>query len=232
MASTVTQPDLAAADTTAAAPALSADGAAQAGGPLNRRVLVKWESPAAEAQGIAARAAVLLRDKLVTPRRLGFAVPNRTWAASLARACEAMGVRAAIAEGAPAADRTRAAIFDFRTGTAATGFDWLFVIGCTEGLMPTAAATGTDAASAAALAEQQAAFDSLTAEARPHVVLSYFGEAEAALADQIRLPYRRTVLRDGAAFARLAPSPLIGAMGARRPPTVGGQRFLRDAGLN
>ena len=64
------------------------------------------------------------------------------------------------------------------------------------------------------------------------MVLSYFGEAEAALADQIRLPYRRTVLRDGAAFARLAPSPLIGAMGARRPTTIGGQRFLRDAGLN
>lgn len=98
--------------------------------------------------------------------------------------------------------------------------------------MPTAAATGGDRASAAALAEQRAAFDSLTAEERPHVVLSYFGEAETALADQIRLPYRRTVLRDGVTFARLAPSPLIGAMGARRPTTIGGQRFLRDAGLN
>ncbi len=231
MASTVTQPDLAAAGA-AAASGLAAEAAAHIGSLGDRPVLVKWESPAAEVQGIAAGAAALLRDKLVTPRRLGFAVPNRTWAASLARACEAMGMRAAIAEGAPAADRTRAAIFDFRTGTAATGFDWLFVVGCTEGLMPTAAATGTDAASAATLAEQQAAFDSLTAEARPHVVLSYFGEAEAALADQIRLPYRRTVLRDGAAFARLAPSPFIGAMGARRPTTVGGQRFLRDAGLN
>lgn len=204
----------------------------QAAAPAGTRVLVKWESPAAEAQGIAAGAAVLLRDKRVAPRRLGFAVPNRTWAAQLARACEVMGVRAEVIEGAPAADRTRPVIFDFREGADEGAFDWLFVVGCTEGLMPTAAAVGNDADSAAALDEQRVAFRSLTAETHPNVVLSYFCEAEAALADQIRLPYRRTVLRGGTAFARLAPSPLIGEMGARRPTTVGGQRFLRDADLN
>lgn len=200
--------------------------------PAGTRVLVKWESPAAEAQGIAAGAAVLLRDKRVAPRRLGFAAPNRTWAAQLARACEVMGMRAEVIEGAPAAGRTRPIIFDFRTGADAGTFDWLFVVGCTEGLMPTSAAVGDDADSAAALEEQRAAFRNLTAEANPNVVLSYFCEAEAALADQIRLPYRRTVLRGGTVFARLAPSSLIGEMGAQRPTTVGGQRFLRDANLN
>lgn len=224
MAPTVISPHPVAGGTTPTAPHTTA--------PAGTRVLVKWESPAAEAQGIAAGAAVLLRDKRVAPRRLGFAVPNRTWAAQLARACEVMGVRAEVIEGAPAAGRTRPVIFDFRAGADAAGFDWLFVAGCTEGLMPTSAATGDDADSTAALDAQRAAFRSLTAETHPYVVLSYFCEAEATLADQIRLPYRRTVLRGGTAFARLAPSPLIGEMGARRPTTVGGQRFLRDADLN
>lgn len=191
--------------------------------------LVKWANPAAEVQGIAAGGAVLLRDKLVTPRRLGFAVPNRTWAGQLARACEAMGLRADIADGAPPADRTRAAIFDFRA--AATGFEWLFVVGCTEGLLPTAMALNGNGAEDA-LAEQHEAFQRLLGAEDTHVVLSYFCEAEAALADQIRLPSLRTVQRGGIPFARLSPSRFIGEMGQARPTTVGGQRFLRDAGLN
>ena len=192
--------------------------------------LVKWASPAAEVQGIAAGAAVLLRDKLVTPRRLGFAVPNRTWAGQLARACEAMGLRADIAEGEPAAERTRSVIFDFRA--PASGFAWLFVVGCTEGLLPTAAALGGSNAAEGALAEQREAFQRLLGAEDTHVVLSYFCEAEAALADQIRLPSLHTVQRGGIPFARLSPSRFIGEMGQARPTTVGGQRFLRDAGLN
>ena len=67
---------------------------------------------------------------------------------------------------------------------------------------------------------------------RPHVVLSYFAQADVALADQIRLPYRRTITRDGVSLACLTPTHFISEMGAARPTTVGSQRFLRDAGLN
>lgn len=198
--------------------------------PAGVRALVKWDSPAAEVQGIAAGAAVLLRDKQTSARKIGFAVPNRTWAAQLARACEVMGVRADIVDGPRPCDANRAAIFDFRTDEGA--FDWLFVIGCTEGLIPTAAATGDSDAARAELAVQRDAFRRLADPTRPNVVLSYFAEAEAALADQIHLPYRRTVTRGGTPFARLAPTRFIGEMGAARPTTVGGQRFLRDADLN
>lgn len=198
--------------------------------PLGVRTLVKWDSPAAEVQGIAAGAAVLLRDKLVMARRLGFAVPNRTWAAQLARACEVMGVRTEIVDGAREDDVNRAAIFDFRTPSGS--FDWLFVVGCTEGLLPTAAAQGDDTAAQAALTAQRDAFNALASDARPNVVLSYFGQAERALADQIHLSYRRTVTRGDVPFALCSPSRFIGEMGARRPSTVGGQRFLRDADLN
>lgn len=192
--------------------------------------LVKWDSPAEEVRGVAAGAAVLLRNRAVLPHQIGFAVPNRTWAVQLAQACKAMGVRASIMDADAKPSGSTAAIFDFRT--PARNAEWLFVVGCTEGLMPTAAATGDDEASRAAQQEQRDAFARLVANDRPHVVLSYFAQADVALADQIRLPYRRTITRDGVSLACLTPTRFIGEMGAARPTTVGSQRFLRDAGLN
>ena len=146
--------------------------------------LVKWESPADEVRGIAAGAAVLLRDHAVLPHQIGFAVPNRTWAVQLAQACKVMGVRACIAEAGEVPSGSAAVISDFRTPKR--NVEWLFVVGCTEGLMPTAAATGDDETSRAAQQEQRAAFARLVAGDRPHVVLSYFAQADVALADQIR----------------------------------------------
>ena len=105
--------------------------------------LVKWESPADEVRGIAAGAAVLLRDHAVLPHQIGFAVPNRTWAVQLAQACKVMGVRASIVDADAKPSGSAAVIFDFRTPER--NVEWLFVVGCTEGLMPTAAATGDDA---------------------------------------------------------------------------------------
>ncbi|MEC4272115.1 hypothetical protein VJ923_02945 [Adlercreutzia sp. R25] len=194
------------------------------------RTLVKWDSPLAEAQGIACGAAALLRDKRTMARHIGFAVPNRTWAGQLAQACKVMGVAAEICEGRLDAEGNRAAIFDFRLGNGA--FDWLFVVGCTEGLMPTAAAIGEDPASREALAIQREAFAQLTSGEHQNLVLSYFCQADKALADHIRLPYRRTATRGGVVSALCAPSRFIGEMGAQRPSTIGGQRFLRDADLN
>ena len=76
--------------------------------------LVKWESPADEVRGIAAGAAVLLRDHAVLPHQIGFSVPNRTWAVQLAQACKVMGVRACIAEAGEVPSGSAAVIFDFR----------------------------------------------------------------------------------------------------------------------
>ena len=118
--------------------------------------LVKWESPADEVRGIAAGAAVLLRDHAVLPHQIGFAVPNRTWAVQLAQACKVMGVRASIVDADAKPSGSAAVIFDFRTPER--NVEWLFVVGCTEGLMPTAAATGDDEASRAAQQDQRAAF--------------------------------------------------------------------------
>ena len=95
--------------------------------------LVKWESPADEVRGIAAGAAVLLRDHAVLPHHIGFSVPNRTWAVQLAQACKVMGVRACIAEAGEVPSGSAAVIFDFRAPKR--NVEWLFVVGCTEGLM-------------------------------------------------------------------------------------------------
>lgn len=118
--------------------------------------LVKWESPADEVRGIAAGAAVLLRDHAVLPHQIGFSVPNRTWAVQLAQACKVMGVRASIAEAGEVPSGSAAVIFDFRAPKR--NVEWLFVVGCTEALCPRRAATGDDKASRAAQEEQRAAF--------------------------------------------------------------------------
>lgn len=94
---------------------------------------------------LPAGAAVLLRDHAVLPHHIGFSVPNRTWAVQLAQACKVMGVRACIAEAGEVPSGSAAVIFDFRAPKR--NVEWLFVVGCTEGLMPTAAATGDDKAS-------------------------------------------------------------------------------------
>lgn len=173
---------------------------------------------------------MLLRDHAVLPHQIGFSVPNRTWAVQLAQALQGHGRARQHRRGRRSASGSAAVIFDFRAPKR--NVEWLFVVGCTEGLMPTAAATGDDKASRAAQEEQRAAFARLVAGDRPHVVLSYFAQADVALADQIRLPYRRTITRDGVSLACLTPTHFISEMGAARPTTVGSQRFLRDAGLN
>lgn len=192
---------------------------------LGNLTMVKWESPADELVGLARVAAAAVARGEVTPARIGFAVPNRTWGLQLQRACTAEGLPAVLADAPLERGVRRSSIMDFRR--AWTAFDRLFAVGCVEGLIPTAAAL----ADGEELGRQQGTFDGLL-QTEGHLVLSSFAVMEASLADQIRVPYRRTKTIGGIAFACVAPSRFFGALGAARPGTVGGQQFLRDAGLN
>lgn len=208
--------------------------------------LVKWSDPAAELVGIAQAAAAAVARHEANPSGLGFAVPNRTWAMQLAQALAEAGLPAAVTEEPFPAGTRRAAIMDFRR--AWTDFSHLYVVGCVEGLIPTAQALAVEEAEGASagagagagergdnpagpLAQQRAAFNRL-AEADGAVTFSYFAKAPAALADQIHLPYRRTKTEGGIELALVAPTRFIAEWGAARPSTQGGDGFLRAVGLN
>lgn len=187
--------------------------------------MVKWENPTDELMGLARVAAAAVARGEATPARIGFAVPNRTWGLQLQRACAAEGLPAVLTDAPLERGVRRSSIMDFRRAWIA--FDWLFAVGCVEGLIPTAAAL----ADSGELRRQQAAFEGLL-QTEGRLMLSGFAVMEAPLADQIHVPYRRTKTIGGVAFACVAPSRFFDALGAARPGTVGGQQFLRDAGLN
>ena len=108
--------------------------------------LVKWSDPAAELRGIAQAAAAAVARHEASPRTLGFAVPNRTWAMQLAQALAEAGLPAAVTDEPFPAGTRRAAIMDFRR--AWTDFSHLYVVGCVEGLIPTAQALAAEEAAA------------------------------------------------------------------------------------
>ena len=188
--------------------------------------VVEWSDPADELSGLARVAAAAVARGVVHPSAIGFAAPNRTWALQLQQACTAAGLPAVLVNEPLERGVRRASIMDFRT--AWDSFDILFVVGCVEGLIPTAQALED----ARALEAQRDAFLRLARGHAGDVALSTFTRIEASLADQIRLPYRRTKVVDGVPFARATPTRFIAELGAARPSTVGGQQFLRDAGLN
>lgn len=110
--------------------------------------LVKWSDPAAELRGIAQAAAAAVARHEASPRTLGFAVPNRTWAMQLSQALDETGLPAAVTDEPFPAGTRRAAIMDFRR--AWTDFSHLYVIGCVEGLIPTAQALAAEETAASA----------------------------------------------------------------------------------
>lgn len=193
--------------------------------PCENLTVVTWNDPAAELTGLARFAAALVQRGDTTPPRIGFAAPNRTWALQLQRACAEAGLPAVLTSEPLDRGVRRASIMDFRH--AWTDFAYLFVVGCVEGLMPTAQALGNEAA----LTDQRTSFDALVA-APGSVVLSNFTVIDAGLATQICVPFRRTKVIDGVPFARVAPARFLNELGSARPSTVGGQQFLRNAGLN
>lgn len=187
--------------------------------------IVRWDDPADELTGVARVAAAMVSRGYTHPPRIGFAAPNRTWALQLQQACTTEGLPAVVTREPLGRGVRRASIMDFRT--AWTDFDFLFVVGCVEGLIPTAQALADESV----LTQQSQAFARL-AQAPAEVVLSSFAKMPASLAEHIHVPFHRTKMVDGTPFARVAPTRFIAAMGAARPTTVGGQQFLRNAGLN
>lgn len=175
--------------------------------------VVKWGTPAEEVAGIAAVAAALVARREVPVRRVGFAAPNRTWAAQMARACHDRGLRVAVADGPLPSHERCAPIMDVRRVEG--DFDWLFLFGCTDGLLP----EGTSLAEALDHTRQSA-------------VLSYFTAIDAALARQIHLPALRTKSLNGTSVATCRPTRFLSALGDGRPSTIGGQALLRAHGLN
>lgn len=192
---------------------------------LPEHAVVKWESPASELVGLARIAMALVQRGHTQPPRIGFAVPNRTWGLQLHRACTAESLPALLTTTPLERGMRQATIMDFRT--AWLSFEVLFVVGCVEGLIPTAAALDDPEEAH----RQEEAFLAL-AQAPCTVVLSTFAALEQAVADRIRVPYRRTAVNNGQPWARVSPTAFIDALGAARPNSLSGQQLLRNAGLN
>lgn len=189
--------------------------------------VVEWNEPADELVGLARVAAAAVARGVVHPPAIGFAAPNRTWALQLQQACTAQGLPAVLVNEPLERGVRRASIMDFRTAWD-DNFDILFLLGCVEGLIPTAQALEDENA----LTTQREAVTRLMFGQTSDVVLSTFTRVEAVLADQIHLPYSRTKIVNGTPFARVTPTRFIAELGAARPSTISGQQFLRDAGLN
>lgn len=105
---------------------------------------------------------------------------------------------------------------------AAGHFTHTFLVGCVDGLIP----DGRD------LDEERAAFTRACGLASARAVISYFVEADAALAQAARIRSLRTRHVDGRDIAICHPTPFLREMGMARPTTTGGQTLLRAYGLN
>ena len=100
--------------------------------------------------------------------------------------------------------------------------DYLFVVGCVDGLVP---AGEPDA-------PRRAAFAAAIAAGRRRSTASYFSKAPLQLAEQARLRFSRIKVENGASMAMVKPSPYLAEAGIWRPSTTGGQALLRKYGLN
>ncbi len=113
-------------------------------------------------------------------------------------------------------------------------YDWVFLIGCVEGLLPCAAAFEADDADARAqaLEADRNAFLSAPARTRKRLVASSFAKIDAETARQARIRRTRCKQEHGSLVAMTAPTRFLEEMGTERPSTIGGQTLLREYGLN
>lgn len=134
-------------------------------------------------------------------------------------------------------------------------FDYLFVVGCVEGLIspapasvpvPTPGSTPAPApvpASAPAPAQDtthdntkdnqaQKAFAEALESAGKRATISYFVKIPAELAEKLNLQVLRYKTENGTKMAMVGPSRFITEQGHMRPTTTGGQTLLRAYGLN
>lgn len=132
----------------------------------------------------------------------------------------------------PPADSPLSPIVDFRhiPGT----YDWVFLVGCVDGLMPSPAALEDPDLQrrGARRAAEQEAFVQAPGHARRTCVFSAFSKIDAALAQQAHIHTTRTKLEHGTRMGLCAPSSFLEAFGDARPSTTGGQAFLRSYNLN
>lgn len=113
-------------------------------------------------------------------------------------------------------------------------FDWLFLIGCVDGLLP-----GSDAFEAPTEQERSQARDSCQSDfnaacshAYEQIVISYFTKIDAEIAKKASIRTTRFRTEGDRRFAMTAPTVLLNHQENHRPTTVGGQILLRTYGLN
>ncbi len=112
--------------------------------------------------------------------------------------------------------------------------DWLFLLGCVDGLVP--GPQPYEAASpqqrASALAAGRDAFYRALACACERAVISSFCKIEADIATAAGVRCTRFKIEHGVRMAMVAPTPFLDEAGVDRPATIGGQAFLRSFDLN
>ena len=113
-------------------------------------------------------------------------------------------------------------------------YDWVFLIGCVDGLMPSARAfeaTDEQERTATLNADRKAFFTALTC-AHVRAVISCFTQIDAQVAQQAHIRATRFKRDHKNRVALTAPSMLLQEAGAERPSTQGGQALLREYHLN
>lgn len=113
-------------------------------------------------------------------------------------------------------------------------YDWVFLIGCVDGLIPAAQAFEAvdEQKRIEALEVDRRAFFSAINHASVRAVVSSFTEIDAEVARQAHIRPARFKMHHATRMALTAPSMLLEETGAERPSTMGGQALLREYNLN
>lgn len=100
--------------------------------------------------------------------------------------------------------------------TLQSTYDWLFFVGCVEGLMPESAYAATTAP-----------LGKHTLRVASTVVISHFAKVDETTAQACGLAYGRTKQENGTMFALTRQAAAIKSAMGTLPPTEGGQAFLQ-----
>lgn len=113
-------------------------------------------------------------------------------------------------------------------------YDWVFLIGCVDGLIPAARAfeAPDEHERSAVLEADRKAFFTAIKCARECAVVSNFTHIDAHVAQQAHIRATRYKKEHGSRLALTTPSMLLEEAGAERPSTLGGQTLLRKFNLN
>lgn len=113
-------------------------------------------------------------------------------------------------------------------------FDYVFLIGCVDGLIPGPAAFEAEEEDARerALQTSREAFLRMTTRGEKRTIVSYFSAIDERIASAAHIRYRRTRHSHGETLAMCSPTMFLNEAGAQRPTTIGGQTFLREFDVN